>query len=50
MPDLARRSLAEAIATFFLVFIGVCAIAADASTTDPLAGGPPVGGGGTLRL
>ena len=32
MPDLVRRSLAEAIATFFLVFVGVGAIAADAST------------------
>ncbi|MDX1494701.1 MAG: aquaporin, partial [Longimicrobiales bacterium] len=28
-PDLARRTLAEAIATFFLVFVGVGAIVAD---------------------
>jgi len=31
MTDLVRRSIAEAVATFFLVFVGVGAIAADAS-------------------
>lgn len=38
MPDLARRCLAEGVATFLLVFVGVGAIAADAagSGTGPV--------------